>query len=209
MNKLYVLPIIFTITLNAEIVKQYENGSTYPLVEKNIVEIFKSYIKNNKSEIEKKLKAYQKKAKENIKNYKPSGLKIILPKAKKDKVFYPNVEYTTKQDIKDNQGKILYKKGFKFNPLHYITLTNRYVFIDYDDRKQVKWLKDKKFDKDISTKIVITNGKVFDAIEEFKREVFYAEDILIKKFELQAVPSLVEQEQDRIKVSQFKIKEKQ
>ena len=86
-------------------------------------------------------------------------------------------------------------------------MNDRYVFIDYTNKKQREWIKSEKLNKDITTRIIITNGKVFDAIKEFDREVFYANDVLIDKFKLEAVPSIVEQEQDRIKVKQFKLKD--
>ena len=91
--------------------------------------------------------------------------------------------------------------------MHYISLNEKYIFIDYTDKKQRDWIKKQEINKDITAKIIITNGRVFDAIKEFEREVFYANDILIDKFKLEAVPSIVEQEQDRIKVKQFKLKD--
>jgi hypothetical protein len=86
-------------------------------------------------------------------------------------------------------------------------MNDRYVFIDYTDKKQIEWVKNEKLNKDITTRIIITNGRVFDAMKEFEREVFYANDVLIDKFKIEAVPSMVEQEQDRIKVKQFKLKD--
>lgn len=142
-----------------------------------------------------------------IEDYKPKDLTITLPTSTKEKVFYPDIEYTLKDDIKDSYGKVIYKKGFVFNPLHYISLNERYIFIDYTDKKQREWIKSEKINQDITARIVITNGRVFDAIKEFEREVFYANDILIDKFKVEAVPSIVEQEQDRIKVKQFKLKD--
>ena len=86
-------------------------------------------------------------------------------------------------------------------------MNDRYVFINYNDKKQREWVKNEKINKDLTARIIITDGKVFDAIKEFEREVFYANDILIDKFKIEAVPSIVEQEQDRVKVKQFKLEE--
>ncbi len=142
-----------------------------------------------------------------IENYKPQSLTINLPNATKEKIYYPEIEYTLKDDVHDSYGKVLYKKGFRFNPLHYISMNDRYVFINYNDKKQREWVKNEKINKDLTARIIITDGKVFDAIKEFEREVFYANDILIDKFKIEAVPSIVEQEQDRVKVKQFKLEE--
>ncbi len=206
MNKI-LLSIAVCITLNASSLQVFKNGSTYKISEDNVIKLFKEHVANNKGSIEKRVEQEKVKMKERVENYKPKNLSVNLPTAQKDKTFYPDMEYVLKEDIKDSYGKVLYQKGFKFNPLHYIAMSDRYVFIDYTDKKQREWLKKEKYNSDITTRIIITNGKVFDAIKEFKREVFYASDILIDKFKLEAVPSVVEQEQDRVKVTQIKLEE--
>lgn len=207
MNKIIVFIALGLTLLNASSIEILKNGTTYKINENNIIQLFKDHVAANKESIEKRVQEEREKMKEKIENYKPKELTINLPTSAKEKVFYPDVEYTLKEDIKDSYGKVLYPKGFVFNPLHYISMTDRYVFIDYTDKKQREWIKTEKLNKDITTRIIITNGRVFDAMKEFEREVFYANDVLIDKFKLEAVPSLVEQEQDRIKVTQFKLKD--
>lgn len=207
MNKIIVSIALGLTILNASNIEILKNGTTYEINETNIIQLFKDHVAANKELIEKRVQEEREKMKEKIENYKPKELTINLPTSAKEKVFYPDVEYTLKEDIKDSYGKVLYPKGFVFNPLHYISMNDRYVFIDYTDKKQREWIKTEKLNKDITTRIIITNGRVFDAMKEFEREVFYANDVLIDKFKLESVPSLVEQEQDRIKVTQFKLKD--
>lgn len=207
MNKI-ILSIALTLTIsNASSIEVLKNGSTYEIIEKNIIQLFKEHVEANKESIQKRVQEEREKMQKRIEDYKPKDLTITLPTSTKEKVFYPDIEYTLKDDIKDSYGKVIYKKGFVFNPLHYISLNERYIFIDYTDKKQREWIKSEKINQDITARIVITNGRVFDAIKEFEREVFYANDILIDKFKVEAVPSIVEQEQDRIKVKQFKLKD--
>lgn len=207
MNKI-ILSITLSLTLlNASNIEVLKNGSTYKINESNIIQLFKDHVEANKESIQKRVDEEREKMKEKIENYKPKELTINLPTSSKEKVFYPDIEYKLKEDIKDSYGKVLYPKGFVFNPLHYISMNDRYVFIDYTNKKQREWIKSEKLNKDITTRIIITNGRVFDAIKEFEREVFYANDVLIDKFRIEAVPSMVEQEQDRIKVKQFKLKD--
>lgn len=206
MNRI-VLSITLSFSLLTASTEILKNGTTYQINELNVIQLFKEHVANNKEYLQKKLEAERDKLKEKMENYKPKELTINLPTSSKEKVFYPDPEYTLKDDIKDSEGNIIYKKGFVFNPLHYISMNDRYVFIDYSNKKQREWVKSQKLNKDITTRIIITNGRVFDAIKEFEREVFYANDILINKFKLEAVPSIVEQEQDRIKVTQIKLKD--
>ena len=208
MNKIIItIALLFSI-LNSSSVEVYKNsGTTYKINESNIIQLFKEHVEANKESIQKRVQEEREKMKNRIEDYKPKELTINLPTATKENVFYPLIDYELKDDIKDSYGKVLYKKGFVFNPLHYISLNEKYIFIDYTDKKQREWIKKQEINKDITAKIIITNGRVFDAIKEFEREVFYANDILIDKFKLEAVLLIVEQEQDRIKVKQFKLKD--
>ena len=207
MNKIiYSMALILTLS-NASNIEVLKNGSTYKINENNIIQLFKDHVETNKESIQKRVQEEREKMQKRIEDYKPKELTIKIPTSTKEKVFYPLIDYELKDDIVDSYGRVLYPKGFVFNPLHYISLNERYVFIDYTDKKQRVWIKNEEINKDITAKIIITNGRVFDAIKEFGREVFYANDILINKFRIEAVPSIAEQEQDRIKVKQFKLKD--
>ena len=206
MNRI-VLSITLSFSLLTASTEILKNGTTYQINELNVIQLFKDHVANNKEYLQKKLEAERDKLQEKMENYKPKELTINLPTSTHGMIFYPDPEYTLKDDIKDSYGNVIYKKGFTFNPLHYISMNDRYVFIDYTNKKQREWVKSQKLNKDITSRIIITNGRVFDAIKEFEREVFYANDILINKFKLEAVPSIVEQEQDRIKVTQIKLKD--
>ena len=72
----------------------------------------------NKESIQKRADEEREKMKEKIENYKPKELTINLPTSSKEKVFYPLIDYELKDDIVDSYGKVLYPKGFVFNPLH-------------------------------------------------------------------------------------------
>lgn len=123
-------------------------------------------------------------------------------------MHYPDPTYTTKEDIKDGSGNVLYPKGYKFNPLHYINLTDKYVFFNYDNKAEVEWIKINKLDRDITVRLIITGGKIFEAMKELEREVFYANDLILNRFEINATPSIAMQQGDRIVVSEFLVQTK-
>lgn len=206
MNRM-VLPLVLALSLHANINTLEESGKTYPIKEKNIIELFKNHVEENRDEIEKKLLSEQKKIKHKIKNYKPKDLTIELVPATKEKVFFVDPSYVVKDNIYDADGKILYKKGFTFNPLHYVSLNERYVVIDFNRKEEREWVKNKGFDKDITLRILISNGSVFDAVKFFKREVFFVNNSIIEKFKLSVTPSMVEQDGDRIKIYEYIAKE--
>jgi len=195
--------VLYSVSLQAEskIHAIATGGVVYPIAEINAAQLIKEKVEANKDKLEQAFD--KKKFKQQVLNYKPKNLSIVLQSALKDKTFYPNPNYTLDKDILDNNNNILYKKGYTFNPLEYITLTDRYVFLDYTNKKQVHWFKNTKLAKDITTRIILTNGNYTEAMKEFKREVFYASDILIKRFGLEATPSVIQQDGKRIKVSHF------
>jgi len=198
---------ILPLSLMANITILNNGGITYDIKEKNAIEVIQNHIKANKEKIDKKIKKITKDTKKQLASYKPKTLTKDIPHSTKDNIFYIDPTYTLEFDIKDNNDKILYPKGYRFNPLHYVSLQNGYIFFDYTDKKQVNWIKKNKFDKDFTNKLIITNGKIFEAIKDFNRDVYYATDKLIDKFGIKATPSISFQEGDKIKVYQYYLKE--
>lgn len=183
-------------------------GATFNIKEKNIAELLQKHVQDNKGKIEKKLNDMKPELKAKLANYKPMDLTRVISSAKEDRVHYPDPTYTTKEDIKDGSGNVLYPKGYKFNPLHYINLTDKYVFFNYDNKAEVEWIKINKLDRDITVRLIITGGKIFEAMKELEREVFYANDLILNRFEINATPSIAMQQGDRIVVSEFLVQTK-
>ena len=121
-NKYLFLLLLIGNLLNGDIKYVNTGGTTYKLVEKDITKVIKEYIDNNKVKIEAKLNKERKKMQKKINIYKPQDLKIVLSPARNNKTFYPDPSYVLDMDIKDINGKIIYPKGYKFNPLNYIKM---------------------------------------------------------------------------------------
>ena len=109
---------------------EVDGGTTYEIKEKNAIELIKEYVKKNKKRIEKRLHKEMVEAKKKLHNYRPETLTLSLLRAKKDRIFYVDATYALTFDIKDQQGNVIYPKGYKFNPLHYIALRKKYVFFN-------------------------------------------------------------------------------
>ena len=185
-------------------------GTSYTIKEKNLIVLMREHVQQNREKIEKKLKKqYVEIKKKMLTNYKPKNLSITIEPAKKDDIYYPDPTYVLDKDIKDANGKIIYPKGFTFNPLHYISLHSQYVFFDYTRKEQVAWIKKNKFDRDITKKLILVNGNVFQARKELGVNIFYASDNLLRRFEIQYSPSLVAQVGDRVEVKTFKLTKKE
>lgn len=178
-------------------------GAVYPIIETDALDELQNRAKQinwgsyfNKDRIEK-----------TVKNYKPSDAKS-LPKARKDRVFSVDMTYTLDFDIPDGNGNILYPKGYTFNPLDYVDFPNTLVVIDASDRDQIAWFKDSKYAKDINAMLLISDGSYWKLTEELKRPVFYATGDIIRKFNIQSVPSVIYQKGRLMEVSEYAVSKK-
>ena len=178
-------------------------GTTYSIVERDALEEIQERAKAVNWE-----KAFnRKKAKEKIKNYKPRNLSR-LPRALEDKTFLVDMTYTLDIDIPDGKGNILYPKGYTFNPLEYVQLSNTIVVIDGSDEKQVKWFAKSDYINDYNTTFMISDGSYYDLIKKFKRPVYFADNRIIDRLKLRAVPSIIRQKDKYMEVQEVAIKKK-
>lgn len=205
MNKI-ALSVLLSAALYAGVDHVEKNGKTYEIKERNLIELFQEHFKKNEKKINAKIAGLQKEMKQKIVNYKPKDLTKELQKAKKDNVFFVDPTYTVKENIYDSEGLVMYPKGYRFNPLHYVSMVEKYVVFDYTKKEEVEWIKKKEIHRDISVRLLISNGNVFDAMRDFGREVYFVNDAIIDKFELKSTPSEIEQVGDRLRVTETYIK---
>ena len=177
----------------------FYDGKTYDFAEKNLLDEIQQYIKDNKSKINKQLNIYKKQAKSKIDTYKPQSIK--LPMATKTRVFYPDMTYKSEFDIKDQNGNILYPKGFKVNPLKYVTLPYEIIVIDATIPQQIKWLK-KQFLNTTKYKIMLSDGNYKDVSKDLNQPVFYLTSKIIDRFKLKKTPSIIKQIGQKIEVKE-------
>lgn len=129
-----------------------------------------------------------------------------LPKVRKHDVRSVDMTYTLDADIPDprNPGRALYPRGFRFNPLDYMTLPGAVVFLDASDKRQVDWLKGSPHAADGLATIVLTGGDAGDVEKITKRPVFYA-GRLIDRLDIRAVPSVARQNGRMLEVEEIHV----
>ena len=128
-----------------------------------------------------------------------------LPRARHDTAFMVDPTYTLPFDIPDGKGGILYPKGYTFNPLDYVSLPGAIVFIDGADRKQVLWFKKSPYAKSGVVILLLTGGSYMKVERELERPVFYANERIVKRFRVTALPAIVFQRGKLLEVSEIKI----
>lgn len=142
-----------------------------------------------------------------VKNYTPEDLKDVkLPPARKDRTFLVDMTYTLDRDIADERGNVIYPKGYAFNPLDYVNYPGILIVLDGKSQSQIAWFRGSDYNKDLKTKLVITDGSYTELSRTLKRPVFYASRAIIGVFQIQAVPSIVRQDGALMEVREILVK---
>ena len=148
-----------------------------------------------------------KKAKKKIEARFKKGPKISLPVATEDRVRYtdPTVEFPT--DVTEPQsGLVLATAGTRLNPLAHVQLDETYVILDETDPKQVEAM-----DRTVSGSphhkltVMVTSGDAFALVRRWQRPVYWANPIIIERFGVTNVPSIITQEGQRFRVQEVKV----
>ena len=125
--------------------------------------------------------------------------------------------YVLPEDIILPCGKLLYRAGMIINPLDYISMQAKLVFIDGQDQDQLEWLKSKfietmhakKTNVDESRediKIILVAGRPLELADQLKQNVYFDQFAeLTRKFNIQNVPAIAEQEGKVIKITEINI----
>jgi conjugal transfer pilus assembly protein TraW len=170
-------------------------GETYPVIESDVVaELRQEAAKlaaKNKLPVSRQMKTYQ-----------PANLHP-LPRATANRSFAVDMSYTLNQDLLDGQDRVLYGKGYTFNPLDYIAFPGGLVVIDGADPVQIEWFKKTPYAGNHRAKLLLSNGSAFELTEKLKRPVFYLTNDIAERLRLTAVPSIVVQKEDKMLVQEI------
>jgi conjugal transfer pilus assembly protein TraW len=176
-------------------------GAVYPVVEPDVrIELKAKAI----AQWEQQKKKYQ----ERISTYQPANLQP-LPKAEQDRSFSVDMTYILDRDLTDKDGKVLYSRGYQFNPLDYMSFTLGLVVIDGNDPVQVKWFKESPYSSNHRMKLVLSGGYAQPLITELNRAVYYLDKEVVARFHLAAVPCVAVQQDKHIQVTEFLLEEDQ
>jgi len=173
-------------------------GKTYPVVEPDIILEMKQKMANQERLNSAMLR-------NRLRDYKPADLQQ-LPKATKDKQKIVDMTYTLPADLLDADGKVIYPKGFTFNPLDYVTFRRGLVILDGNDSEQLRWFEESPYYESHQAMLLITDGSAYDLISKLQRPVFYLTQDIATRLRLAAVPSVVIQEQDKMQIFEFEVK---
>lgn len=95
--------------------------------------------------------------------------------------------YTTQFDIKDATGRVIYPKGFTFNPLMHIKMPQRLVITS---PRNYTVIKDRLLNNDL---ILLTEGSAIDFSAQQQRPIFVLDRQLKERLGLTVQPAIITQ----------------
>ncbi|OCR99548.1 hypothetical protein A9K75_06670 [Campylobacter fetus subsp. testudinum] len=180
-------------------------GTTFEFAEQDASELMRSQALNNKDKLQKKYDQYRQDYKNKLDNIGPKIANKPTP-AYRDNEFYIDSTYTNPKDIRDHRGVLLYPKGFKFNPLTYIKIPYKVVFLDGTRKNELQWAIDNNLTNLTGVRILLTDGKYRVAKQFFNHHVFFATDDIVKKFGINHTPSIAEQVGQKMLIKEYLVK---
>ncbi|MFA6137432.1 MAG: chromosome segregation protein ParM [Sulfurimonas sp.] len=182
----------------------FTEGKTYEFAEKNAIEDIQQHIEKNKNKISLKIESTKVEQQNKFKNWKPEQKQLEV--ATRFKVFYPDMTYIVPEDIKGSDGRIMYAKGFIFNPGDYIHMQQEIIIINADNKIEFEWAKNNKYLDSAKYMVLLAGGNAFAITEEFKKPAYYLTKEIADKFKIEKTPSIVKQIKNKIEVSEICLK---
>lgn len=168
-------------------------GETFPIQEDDFIEILKKRLAASQFDENKKLEL-QKTFVKTIET--PKGK--MLPKAKKLRSFEFDPTLRVYEDIKDQRGSVIIRKGTRINPLDTTPMHEDLLFFDGNDLLQLEWA------KNLKGKWILTNGNPLEIEDHEKRPVYFDQaGYLIRKLEIRSLPAKVTQKGNKLRIEEI------
>lgn len=192
-----VFAMVSVSSAQIEVIGQY--GNTYSIAEKDAYEEVLSKVKqlNWQQLISKTQRNVSKKLSSDYN----------LKRAEKDSIRYIDPTYTLEFDIADENGKVIYPAGYKFNPLLYMQFPYTFVFFNAKRVEELVWVKN-TFSTRWDVILVATAGDIMKAEQYLNRNVYSANNLMINKFQVKATPTIVYTQRQWLAVQEVDIKKK-
>ncbi len=174
-------------------------GHVFPIIEESLLEVIMARLKIAKQNgnLGKMQEEFKNRVKQKISRPTPI---LAIAKTNKNRSWYYDPSFIQKTDIKDQTGNIIIKAGTSVNPLEKISWGEALIFIDGDDKQQVKWSKSQ------IGKLVLTKGNPIELGQELNKQIFFDQGgVLTTCFKIKAIPAIIEQEGVLLKISEIKI----
>lgn len=180
-------------------------GPTYDIAERDLIAVMQEKLQamQESGELRKVEEDYREKVIAGIE--RPRAVPGIKS-AQSAKTYYIDPTFTLQRDVVDEQGRIMFPKGMRVNPLDYTGLSQVLVFFDGDDEKQREFVAGFLKEEKLPVKPILIAGAPLELMREWKREIFFDQGgVLSKHFNITVSPATVRQEGKRIRVDEISL----
>lgn len=196
-KKFLLLNLIIVNLINAGEIHRIYLGESTKVIEKDLLEQIEEHIKSNKEPIEKRLKEIEKKAKDEMENYKN---KYTLPFAVKDETIKSDLRYVvTDKNIAPNipVGSIVY-------PLKYTKLPYTVYLINGEDESELEWIEKQDY-KSIKSRVWIVNGSLKKMNKQLQVPIYFYSEKIQERFKVKGTPVKIYQTGEEMVFQYYKL----
>ncbi|GEK15885.1 conjugal transfer pilus assembly protein TraW [Aliivibrio fischeri] len=215
--KPYYILVLFLFSLSTNAKNLGIIAPTFPIAEMDMLDWIQARLKHleQTGEMAKMEDRFKEQVKQSVKRPHPvEGITTTTSPS----TFFVDPTLTLKEDITNEKGEVLFKKGLQINPFDATTwpngsglppvqLTKQLAFLDGDDERQIAWAKAyREQNPDVIIKWILTNGepeKVFKVLNE--RIYFDQQGNITRKLTIKHIPTLAKQDGKRWKMQEFNV----
>ncbi|MDP2758849.1 MAG: type-F conjugative transfer system protein TraW [Sideroxyarcus sp.] len=179
-------------------------GKVYQITERDLIEAMKDRLRQMEKtgELARKQTEYKNRVISGIEHPNP------IPGIKTTEVantHYYDPSMIVDRDIVTAEGKLMYPRGTKVNPLDYLGWNTYLLFVDGRDQKQLDSSKRIMDTSDKPVKLVLVAGEPLNLMRRWKKQVYYDQGgILTRRFAITQVPAMVRQEGRRLRIDELR-----
>lgn len=179
-------------------------GPTYPIQERDLIEVMKGKLRNLEktgelARINERWRAYVTDSAE-----RPAAVPGLRG-TETARTFYIDPTYTLDQNVVDDKGRMLYPAGTKVNPFDYAPMTQYLLFFDGSSKAQVAFAERFMAESKMKVKPILTAGEPMKLMRQWKKPVYFDQGgTLSRRFMLKQTPAIISQEEKRLRVDEVR-----
>jgi conjugal transfer pilus assembly protein TraW len=181
-------------------------GPTYPIAERHLLDHIMSRLreKERAGELKKFEQLAKERATQSVNNPTPVA---GLSRAQAARTYYFDPTFVLDRNVVDENGAVMFPAGTRKNPLEVVGLSKHLLFFDARDPRQVARARELIDAYQGRVKPILVAGSYLDLMKTWKLRVFYdQEGVLVRKFGITAVPAIVSQEGQRLRIDEVLVK---
>lgn len=179
-----------------------QQGATFTVIEPDFLRTIETRLRNLDASgaITRMNEAFAQRSEAKIR--RPDPVAVGLATRPRSWIFDPAI--VVDHDIADTKGNLIARAGQRVNPLDFIAVRQKLIFIDGDVPEQVDWAL--AGSSELTAKIILVKGAPLASMTRYQRRFYFDQGgFLVRRFGIEAVPAVVEQAGAVMRVSEVPV----